>query len=642
MFISRSLTLRILIVSFLVLALPILVDSFLFFQHEYETALQEAKQQVRAAANFRAFTLTEVQPTRQLLLREIENFLNLRDPQTLAHPESLDKALAEVVKLTDPELEMTIYLIQKNKEGHYQILSSSQPEKGNPNPFTDDQLFYWPVKMGEGYFGHYIYSEKYRRYIPYLFRARVIATPPEIPTTLLVVSSNVEITFGAGLTERGTDHKMRFAGLSAEGIVLVATDPKLIGTSFDPLTPERAQEVITRNTTGLPLTTITPITLLQNPGNGFLEFVFNKEVQIGYRAYFSEYTLSVLAYVSKKTLLQNALSHFFWIYTLYGIILVIGGGFTYWGALLLSRPLHRLSFLMEEVGRGNLNVHFEPYPFGGEVNVLGKIFNETLHSLVQTMEKAEEEHVKIETTRHELSIGREVQQKLFPEKMAELPGIDLAGRYVPARDVGGDFYGYITRPSHSGEEIIYLNIADASGKGISSCLYALSARSLLRSFAILDDDPGIALSRANNAFIDYVGDTGMFVTMCSSVYHCDTKLLSYYSCGHIAPIVRRKNGTLLPLEVSGIALGLRASHPYISQSLPLYSGDIVLFYTNGLTEAVDENHHPFSLERLHRYLEKGGWATAEAVIDGLVAEIKTFTQGREQEEEMTMIVLKVL
>ena len=189
--------------------------------------------------------------------------------------------------------------------------------------------------------------------------------------------------------------------------------------------------------------------------------------------------------------------------------------------------------------------------------------------------------------------------------------------------------------------MLIIAVADAAGKGISPCLYALSARSLLRTYATLTDDPGEALSQANNAFMEDAGDTGMFVTMFSGFYHTDSKILTYYSCGHVPPIVRRFDGRLVTLEHSGMALGLRESKGFKSDSIQLEPGDIVIFYTNGLTEAVNNRFQSFSEKRLKSCLQQRKWSSAQEAVDGLTAELRAFTGTASQEEEVIIVALKV-
>ena len=348
-----------------------------------------------------------------------------------------------------------------------------------------------------------------------------------------------------------------------------------------------------------------------------------------------------MAFASKEEFFGVAVSHFLLIYTIYGLILIIGGGITYWLSLWISRPLRQLSFLMGEVSRGNLDVRFSEEPLGFEINILGRIFNSTIDNLLENIQQAEDERVKKETYQRELAIGRQVQQSLLPSKIPEVKGAEVAGIYLPAVDVGGDFYGYLSKKDASGEDVLIFGVADAAGRGISACLYSLSTRSLFRTYGTLYDDVGEILSMTNNAFILDAGDTGMFVTALFGIYHTESKIFTYYSCGHVPAIVRRSDGHLVTLAHSGMAMGLRESTPYSTDSIQLESGDILIMYTDGLLEAVNEKHQNFSDRRLRHILQTKQWQSAQEIVDCITAELQEFTRTTPQEEEVIIVALKI-
>jgi len=616
--IKQSFTLRVLVISFLVLAFPLLIDSFIFFQNSYYTAIKDAKMDLREAANFRAFTLTEIQPVKQVLLRELEYFLNFElDSEKLSQ---------ELAQLTHDRENFQVFILdlEQNK-----IIASSLPAYVG--------TFMQIIKAEEGSFVRYIYSHQEERFIPYTFVFRVIKSD-EKPIGILVVTADVEAQLNAVLSKDEKNKNVKFALLNPDGVAFASTDKTLIGSYFDPLSLERQKEIIASKQVVLPLASV-PVISGDDPL--FFEFIFNDQVQIAYRAFTSDFGVSIVAYSSKEEFFEKAIRNFLFIYFVYGLILVIGGGVTYWFSLLISRPLTQLSYLMGEVSEGNLDVRFEREPLGCEINILGGIFNNTLVDLLENIQQAEDERVKKETYQRELAIGRQVQRSLLPSRVPKIKGAQVSGTYLPALEVGGDFYGYMPHFAKNGEETLVITVADAAGKGIFSCLYALSARSLLRSYTSLFDHPGEVLSLTNNAFMEDTGDTGMFVTMFTGIYHIESKILTYYSCGHVPPIVRRADGYLVTLEHSGMALGLKESKEYRSDSIQLESGDLVIFYTNGLTEAVNAKHQHFSERRLRNCLQHRKWPTAQEAVDGLRAELQTFTGSASQEEEVIIVALKV-
>lgn len=635
--IKQSFTLRILVINFLVLAVPLLVDSFIFFQNSYYESVEDANTYLREAAHFRTFALAEIQPVKRVLLKELIYMLDLGQQLKDEDSEKLSHKLAEVAHVGG---NFEIFILELGKSGRYKIIASSL-QKYVGTVFTSFHKIPHFEKKGEGTLLRYVFSKQQHRFVPYVFLINLIQpSESEEPNGILMIAADIEQQLNT-IISRGSTENISFAVLNGDGIVFDATDKTLIGNYLDPLSTGRRNEIIKLRQLGNYKIPLNPLPIIKTKNPPFFEFIFNDQVQIGYRAFLPNLGISVLAYSPKEEFFGKAIRHFLYIYSIYGLILIVGGGITYWLSLWVSRPLRQLTHLMGEVSQGNLDVRFVKQPLGFEINILGDIFNNTLITLLENIQRAEDERVKKETYQRELEIGRQVQKSLLPSKVPEVEGVEVAGIYIPAMEVGGDFYSYIQRDSKNDGEIMIIGIADAAGRGISSCLYALSARSLFRSYAMIIDDPGEILSQTNNAFLDDTGDTGMFISMFTGLYHTKSKIFSYYSCGHIPPIIRRLDGRLVTLEHSGMALGLKESEGYTSDSIQLQSGDLVIFYTDGLTEAVNEKHQYFSNDRLRRFLQQKKLTSAQETVEELEAELKAFTGNTPQEEEVIIVVLKV-
>ncbi|MEZ5315221.1 MAG: SpoIIE family protein phosphatase [Chlamydiales bacterium] len=632
--IKQSFTLRVLVISFFILALPLLIDSFIFFQDSYYHEIADAQLELRESANFLNFNLKEIEPVQQVFLREITYFFDLENLENLDQ-EKLSRQFSELVDL---RRNFEILLLDVGKEDQYKLIASSMQN------FTDQTVTSYLklahiLKLGEGAFIRLIYSDQTGDSTPYIFTARVVHSKTGEPVGIILVTTEIKKQLESVMNMQRKNTQTQFAILSSDGIVFAATDRSLIGNYFDLISLERQREVIASKQMGMISLPQTPISLLETKDPPFFEFIFNDQIQIAYRAYLSDLGISVIAYSSKEEIFGKAMRDFLFIYSLYGMILVIGGGVAYWLSLWISRPLRQLFYLMEEVSRGNLNLRFEKTPLGFEINILGGIFNNTLVNLLENIQEVENERVRKEMYKRELAIGLKVQRSLLPSSLPKIQGGEVTGTYLSVLEVGGDLYSYMPLIKKN-EETIMITVADAAGKGISPCLYSLSARSLLLTYATLVDDPGEALSRTNNAFIKGTGDTGMFVTMLAALYHTNSKILSYYSCGHVPPIIRRANGHLLTLEHSGMALGLRESQGYETDAVQLESGDIVIFYTKGLIESVNSHYQSFSEKRLKNCLQQRNWQTAQEVVDGLTAELQTFI-GATLQEEVIIVALKI-
>ena len=626
--IQQSFTLRVLVISFLVLALPLLVTSFIFFQDSYHNTVEEGKIDLQEAARLRTLILSEIQPVDQVFLSEIIYLLNLKESEDFVNSDKLNRDLAAIAHIGEG---FQICLLSMEKEGSKVVASSMRS--------FDEHIFmhylksHQNLKTSQGTHMLYIYSPVAARFIPYIFMKKVVVSEKTGESTgFILVVADIEDQLKSVVSINDDRDNVKFALLNADGIVIASTDNHLQNKSFDPLSVKRHEEIATINQIDVNTLPFSSVPIVKANDLPFFEFSHEGQVQIAYRAYYSGFGISVIAYSPKKEFFGVAIRHFFFIYSVYGLILVLGGGITYWLSLWVSRPLLQLSRLMGEVSQGNLNIRFEKEPLGFEINILGKTFNNTLIKLLKNIQQAEDERVKKETYQKEIAIGRQVQQILLPSKEPEIHGVQIAGAYLPALEAGGDFYSYIPRVIEK-EESVIITVVDVPGKGISACLYALFIRSLFVTYATFIDDLGEILCRTKNAFIEGTGDTEVMMTLFAGHYHAQSKILSYCSCGHVAPIVCQNDGHLITLESSGVALGLKKSQTFVSNTIQLQSGDLVIFYTNGLLKAISE-------KRLRNYMRDRKWESAQEAVEGLIAELQPST-GDTFLEEVIIVALKV-
>jgi phosphoserine phosphatase RsbU/P len=636
--IKKSFTLRILVISFLLIALPLLVDAFIFFQRSYYDAIADAKNALKSETNFRVFNLLTIQPVSQALLSELIYILELGEGLENPDQAKLSRTLSQVVH-EGGEFQLSILKVEK--DSRFKIVASSDAALLNTY-FFNYQVLQDILKKGEGSFIRYSYSKEAQRQIPYVFTAQAIKSKKTgEPIGIILATANVENQFNALIEPGAAYPNIKYAIVSGDEIIFSATDPHLVGHYLEPLSQQVRNEILASGQLNLQQLAPEPLSLVKSTDLPFFEFIFNDQVQIAYRAFAPIGKISLMGYSSKEDFFAIAIRHFLLLYTIYGVIFVIGGGVTYWLSLWISRPLRELSQLMMQVSKGNLSARFKEAPLGFEINILGKLFNQTLDNLLENIQHAEDERVKKETYQRELSIIRQVQNSLLPRAIPHIKGAEFAGIYLPASDVGGDYYGYLTKKTQSGEEALLLIVADAAGRGISSSLYALSARSLLRTYGTLYDNVGEILSFANNDFIRDAGDTGMFLRVVYGMYHADSKILTYYSCGHLPGFVRRQDGEIITLAHSGIAIGLKESGPYSPDEIQLLAGDIVVFYTDGLIDAVNEKNEPYTEMRLKRHLQAKEWRSAQEVVESVTADVQEFTHEKAQEGEIIVVVLRV-
>jgi phosphoserine phosphatase RsbU/P len=375
---------------------------------------------------------------------------------------------------------------------------------------------------------------------------------------------------------------------------------------------------------------------------GIFEFFSHKYERIGLKMPVQGTDFALEVDVSEKSIVEvsrnNALLG---LSSLLLLIVVLGGGGTLLLTRRIARPLRAFSREMEKVGSGDLSAHYVNDPMGYEINVLGQQFNRMIDSLIQHIEEAKNERVKSETLAQELRIGHEIQKAIFPKKMPEFPGLDIASGFLSAKEVAGDFYDLFVKKDEKGSKLM-MAIADAAGKGISACLYALGVRSMLRSFEASYDDISKTVQSANELFCLDTGDTGVFVTAWIGVYDPSNHLLTYSCCGHPPGILKRKNGPIEELTTKGTALGVVPFTEVASSSVQLNSGDVLILYTDGILEAHDTKMNQFGKTRLLDIINAHSHQSAQELVNHILDEIASFSEGVPQHDDVTLLILKIL
>jgi sigma-B regulation protein RsbU (phosphoserine phosphatase) len=372
---------------------------------------------------------------------------------------------------------------------------------------------------------------------------------------------------------------------------------------------------------------------------GILEFLHNRYHRIGLKMPVPNSDFSLVVDVSEKAIFEVSSDNvLLGLSSLLLMILVLGGVGTVLVTRRIARPLKALNHEMEKIGEGDLNAHYIKDPMGFEINVLGHNFNCMIASLKQHIEEAKNERVRSETLAQELKIGHEIQKTIFPKRVPELPGLDIGAGFLSAKEVAGDFYDLFVK-KENGQ--LMMAIADAAGKGISACLYALEVRSMLRSFESSYNDLSKTVDSTNDLFCLDTGDTGVFVTAWVGVYDPDSRKLNYSSCGHPPAILRRRDGRLEELGTHGMALGVEPFHEVQARTIQLVTGDIVILYTDGITEAHNPENELFGKQRLMDIIDKNANRSAQELVHKIFEEVASFAQEAAQHDDLTLLIARV-
>jgi PAS domain S-box-containing protein len=241
----------------------------------------------------------------------------------------------------------------------------------------------------------------------------------------------------------------------------------------------------------------------------------------------------------------------------------------------------------------------------------------------------------LEQSKAELRIASDIQRSFLPEHIPPVRGFDLAATSISAMEVGGDFYDFIP-----GKERMGMVIADVSGKSIPAALFMALSRTIVRANATHHEKGTEVLQDAND-MIAADSRSGMFVTLFYGVLDERSKSLVYANAGHPPPLLMRKDeDKFRALEVTGIALGIVEGMEYEERQIDLSSGDILVLYTDGVNEAINDREELFGLARLCRTVKGSRDRTAQEILDAILKDIAEFAGDQAQFDDITMIVVK--
>ena len=242
---------------------------------------------------------------------------------------------------------------------------------------------------------------------------------------------------------------------------------------------------------------------------------------------------------------------------------------------------------------------------------------------------------KLVSLQHELNIASSIQQAILPTLFPTEAEYQTFGSMDPAREVGGDFFDVIRLDNGR----VGLAVADVSGKGVSAALFMMSSRTLLKGAAIGTKQPCDVL-REVNVLLNEGNDIMMFVTVLYAVYNPATRELIYANGGHPPPLVVHKDGSsaLLPLT-GGIALGVVPDIQYEQNAVTLSPGDTVIFYTDGVTEAINDQDEEFGVERLREILHNAPSKNPKDANLAIIEAVKGFAGQVPQFDDVTCLTL---
>jgi sigma-B regulation protein RsbU (phosphoserine phosphatase) len=236
----------------------------------------------------------------------------------------------------------------------------------------------------------------------------------------------------------------------------------------------------------------------------------------------------------------------------------------------------------------------------------------------------------------ELNVGHDIQHSMLPDTMPDCAEIELCASMDAAREVGGDFYDYFML---NDEELCFC-VADVSGKGVGSALFMAMTKLLLKSRASDDKLPSKILTRVN-AELARDNPTCMFVTVFLAAINLRTGKVTYTNAGHNLPLIKRASGEVEEVpDLHGPVVGVMEDRDYGESSVDLGPGDVLLVFTDGVTEALDKEGSLYSDARLLQTMQDISEISADSILKIVRGSVEEFALGAEQADDITMISLQ--
>jgi serine phosphatase RsbU (regulator of sigma subunit) len=270
-----------------------------------------------------------------------------------------------------------------------------------------------------------------------------------------------------------------------------------------------------------------------------------------------------------------------------------------------------------------------------DINLLNVLANQGAVAIENA--RMVEELIEKERMDEELSIARDLQISMLPTKWPKIEHFEIAATSLSAREVGGDFYDFI----EMADERLGIVIADVAGKGVSGALVMSASRSIFRLLSEEVCSVANNMIKANQRLKRDV-KSGMFVALLYAVLDSRNRTITLCSAGQTQPIFSNKDGKALLIETKGdtFPLGIIDTPEYEDTVLMLSTGDVVVLYTDGIVEAMNTGGEIFGFDRLIETIGTNPTTSAESLLQIILDQIKSFTFGAAQHDDLTLIVVR--
>lgn len=299
----------------------------------------------------------------------------------------------------------------------------------------------------------------------------------------------------------------------------------------------------------------------------------------------------------------------------------------------LTNPVQKLVAAAGKIATGDLKARTDIQTHD-ELSFLGKAFNK----MAEDLEASLEARIYQERVTHELELATEIQKQIIPKNIPEIEGADVASGLVPAEEIGGDVYDFLP----VGQNKLLMYLGDVTGHGVPAGIVGSIASALFYGYSTEGDLAQIMIKV--NKILHVKTMPNMFMTICLMEWDGSSKSFQYVSAGH-EQIIKYKvsEGKVSLCDAGGIALGMLedVSNHVKSVNVPLEIGDFLVIYSDGIPEAWKNDKDNYGMERLVKFVGTcGSLGSAEEIKEAILNNVKEFTAGYKQQDDITIIVLK--
>jgi len=300
-------------------------------------------------------------------------------------------------------------------------------------------------------------------------------------------------------------------------------------------------------------------------------------------------------------------------------------------------PLRRLAREAETIASGQFDTQLPNFERTDEIGQLSQSFGNMQQSLVRYIEELKDTTAQKASIESELNVANSIQMSMLPNVFPDREGLDMYASMTPAKEVGGDLYGYLLK-----DDNLYFCLGDVSGKGVPASLFMAQVTRLFRTLANQQLSPSDICTHMNDALSGDENPTNMFVTLFVGMVDLTSGHLSFCNAGHNPPVIGggEHHGDFLEMKPN-FPIGVLPGLEFEGEEIESIKGRALFIYTDGLNEAENREHEQFGDERLLDILRNTHFDTARQVIETLAAEVEKHREGADPNDDLTMMCLRI-